>query len=45
MLHHWAPFRHPRVDFAPATEVCAAPGEWSAARSLRKLDIAPGADG
>jgi LmbE family N-acetylglucosaminyl deacetylase len=25
---HWVPFRHPRIDFTPSTEVYAALGSW-----------------
>jgi N-acetylglucosamine malate deacetylase 1 len=42
---HWVPFRHPRVDFTPSTEVAAALKRWIAARDARKLDIAPAAEG
>jgi LmbE family N-acetylglucosaminyl deacetylase len=39
---HWVPFRHPRIDFTPSSEIYAGLGRWSARESL---DIAPAAEG
>jgi LmbE family N-acetylglucosaminyl deacetylase len=39
---HWVPFRHPRIDFTPSSEIYPALGQWCAARGL---DTAPSAAG
>jgi N-acetylglucosamine malate deacetylase 1 len=39
---HWVPFRHPRVDFTPSSEIYLALGRWHA---RQELDIAPAAEG
>ncbi|HVH81860.1 MAG TPA: hypothetical protein VM782_20850, partial [Stellaceae bacterium] len=39
---HWVPFRHPRVDFTPSSEIYPALGRW---RASQPLDIAPAAEG
>ncbi len=40
--YRWVPFRHPRIDFTPSTDVFAALAAWSATATL---DMTPAADG
>ena len=37
----WVPFRHPRVDFTPSSEIYPVLGRW---RASQPLDIAPAAE-